>query len=137
MALSVCYCLARLGISQLGDWDVLAFVHRHGVNLTSPEQMARLVGHESTVVSDALDRLLSRKFIERSRPSRGVHLYQTIALPDPERTQCLEYLIRSTQSRSGRLQLTKELKSVTPDLAWPKQVADGQAMDMTERSDYA
>ena len=134
MGLSVHHCLESLGISQLGDWDVLAFVHRHGVNLTTPEQIAWLVGYEGTVVGDALDRLERGKLIQCSRRSRGIHLYRIITLADPERRLCLEYLVRFSESRSGRLQLRNELKSDTPDLARPKEMARGQDR---EGSDYA
>lgn len=134
MELSVHYCLESLGIFHLGDWDVWAFVYRHGVSLISLEQIARLTGYQTTVVAEAMARLERGKFIERSRPSREIHLYRTMALTDLERRRCLEYLIGVSENRSGRLQLTKELKSVTPDLARPKQVAGGQDM---EGSDHA
>jgi hypothetical protein len=119
LALSVHHCLENLGISQLGDWDVLAFVHRHGVSLISLEQIAPLIGHQSNVVGDALNRLERGKFIQCSRSSRGINLYRAMALADPERGRYLEYLFRFSESRSGRLQLARELKSVTAD-ARPK-----------------
>jgi DNA-binding MarR family transcriptional regulator len=57
-----------LGISLLTDWDLLAFVYRHGASLTSTDQIARLIGYESAVVGAALDRLERDKLIERSGP---------------------------------------------------------------------
>lgn len=71
LKLSVCGCLDVLGISLLSEWDVLAFVHRHGASLTSAEQIARLLGYEDSVVESALDRLEREMLIGRSRPSRG------------------------------------------------------------------
>jgi DNA-binding MarR family transcriptional regulator len=113
--MSVHHCLESVGIAQLSDWDVLAFVYRHGVSLTSAEQIARLMGYESGVVGGALDRLERGEIIGRSRPSRGVRFYRAVVLTDPERRRCLEYLISVADSRSGRLLLTRELKSVGPE----------------------
>jgi hypothetical protein len=60
-------CLEGMGISLLSEWDVLVFVYRHGASLTSADQIARLVGYESTVVDGALKRLEREKLMERSR----------------------------------------------------------------------
>jgi hypothetical protein len=129
LGLSVQHSLESLGISQLGDWDVLAFIYRHGVSLASAEQIARLIGYESIFVGDALDRLERGKFIERSRPSRGIRLYRPIVLTDPERRRCLEYLIGFAESRVGRLLLIKELRSVTPESVRSRQMARDQDME--------
>jgi DNA-binding MarR family transcriptional regulator len=72
LQLSVQSCLDGTGISLLSEWDVLIFVYRHGASLTTADQIARLLGYESRVVSDVLDRLEREKLIERSRPSQGV-----------------------------------------------------------------
>ena len=72
-------CLDSMGISLLSQWDVLAFVYRHGASLASSDQIAHLIGYESTVVRAALDRLESENLIERSRPSKGVRFYRILA----------------------------------------------------------
>src|ERR1700724_3709566 len=75
-------CLDSMGISLLSEWDVLAFVYRHGASLASSDQIARLIGYESTVVRAALDRLESENLIERSRLSQGVRFYRILASKD-------------------------------------------------------
>jgi hypothetical protein len=129
LELSVDQCLESVGISQLSDWDVLAFVYRHGVSLTSADQIARLVGYESTVVGRALDRLERGKFINRSRPSRGVRFYRTVAPTDCHRGRCLGYLVGLLESRAGRLAVTKLLKSTRPQSQQEKQLAGIQEME--------
>jgi len=104
--------LDSLGISLLSEWDVLAFVYRHGASLASSDQIARLIGYESTVVRAALDRLEGENFIERSRLSRGVRFYRILASTDAERQRRLQQIISLSQTRVGRLQLAKRL---TPD----------------------
>jgi hypothetical protein len=39
---SIQACLKDMGISLLSEWDMLAFVYRHGPALTSTDQIARL-----------------------------------------------------------------------------------------------
>jgi hypothetical protein len=46
--------------------------------LTSTDQIARLLGYESSVVGDALDRPERQKPIERSRFSRGILLHSVL-----------------------------------------------------------
>jgi DNA-binding MarR family transcriptional regulator len=102
----------NVGISLLCDWDVFAFVYRHVISLTTAEQIARLLGYESAVVGDALDRLESQKLIERSRPSRGVRLYRVTNLKDVEYQRCLQELVSLSESRAGRLELVRQLSPV-------------------------
>ena len=103
-------CLDSLGISLLSEWDVLSFVCRHGASLASSDQIARLIGYESTVVRDALDRLESKNLIERSRPSNGVRFYRILASTDAGRQRCLQQIVSVSETRAGRLLLAKRLK---------------------------
>jgi DNA-binding MarR family transcriptional regulator len=107
---SVQSCLDSMGISLLSEWDVLAFVHRHGASLASSDQIALLIGYESTVVGAALERLESEKLIERSRPSQGVRFYRILASTDAGRQRCLQQIVSLSETRAGRLLLTKQLK---------------------------
>jgi DNA-binding MarR family transcriptional regulator len=108
-------CLEGMGISLLSEWDVLVFVYRHGASLTSADQIARLVGYESTVVDGALKRLEREKLMERSRPSQGVRFYRILASMDAGHRRCLQQLVSLSESRAGRLLLAKRLKPVRSD----------------------
>src|SRR6202049_3262122 len=103
-------CLDSMGISLLSEWDVLAFVYRHGARRASSDQIARLIGYESTVVRAALDRLESENLIERSRPSNGVRFYRILASADAGRQRRLQQIVSLSETRAGRLQLAKRLK---------------------------
>jgi DNA-binding MarR family transcriptional regulator len=128
--LSVSDCLNVLGISLLSEWDVLAFVHCHGVSLTSAEQIARLLGYEDSVVESALDRLERETLIGRSRPSRGVRFYRLAALTERERRRSLEYLIDVSETRGGRLLLRRQLNSIPPESRQKEQPANAQPMEV-------
>jgi len=108
-ALPVQSCLDSMGISRLSDWDVLAFVYRHGASLASIDQIARLIGYESTVVRAAFDRLESQNLIERSRPSQGVRFYRILVSRDAGRQRRLQQIISLSETRVGRLLLAKRL----------------------------
>jgi DNA-binding MarR family transcriptional regulator len=123
MELSVQNCLDGVGISLLCEWDVLLFVYRHGVSLTSANQIAGLIGYESEVVSDVLDRLEREKLIERSRPSQGVCFYRSLASTDAGHRRCIRHLITLSESRAGRLQLVERLKAVWSDSGREKQAS--------------
>jgi DNA-binding MarR family transcriptional regulator len=115
LELTVQSCLVGIGVTLLSEWDVLAFVYRHGASLTSAGQIARLIGYETTVVAGALDRLERQKLIERSRPSHGVHevnFYRISAAADAEHRRCIKQLFGLSESRAGRLLLEKRLKPV-------------------------
>jgi DNA-binding MarR family transcriptional regulator len=105
-------CLESIGISLLCDLDVLAFVYRHGASLTSADQIARLIGYKSAVVSGALDRLEREKLIERSQPSQGVRFYRILASTDAARQGCVQQLVNLSRTRAGRVLLAKQLKPV-------------------------
>ena len=109
--LSIHSCLESMGIFLLNEWDLLAFMHRHRTSLTSAQQIADLVGYDSTEVEAALDRLVREGFIDRSRTSQGVRFYRILILVDAERRRCLQQLVSLSESRSGRLLLTKRLKA--------------------------
>ena len=113
--LSAQSCLETLRIFLLSEWDVLAFVYRHGAILTSADRLARLIAYEGKVVGDALDRLGCEKLVERSRRSQGVRLYRIPASMDAERWRCLQQLVSLTASRAGRLLLANLLRPGRPE----------------------
>jgi DNA-binding MarR family transcriptional regulator len=107
-------CLKSLGISLLGDWDVLVFLYRHQASLTSAEQIARLLGYPTKVVADALGRLESAKLVQRSRSSQGVRFYQLAFLEERRAPEdCLRQLMTMAEKRTGRLLLAKHLGQST------------------------
>jgi DNA-binding MarR family transcriptional regulator len=108
--LAVPGCLDSLGISLLCELDVLDFVYRHGVSLTSADQIARLIGYETSVVSGVLGRLEGKKLIERSPASQGVAFYQILASTSAARQGCIQQLVNLSRTRAGRVLLTKQLK---------------------------
>lgn len=113
--LSVQSCIEGVGISLLSEWDVLNFIYRRRVSLMSIEQIARLIGYESAVVRGAINRLQREKLVEQSRAFRGVSFYRNLAPTDARRGHCLQQLIGLSESRAGRLLLTRQLKSVRLD----------------------
>ena len=102
--------LESMGISLLSEWDMLAFIYRHGSSLGSIDQIARLIGYEAEVVGEALDRLETNKLIERSGPHQGVRLHRLST--DVAHRDCLQQLVNLTGTRGERLLLTKLLKPV-------------------------
>jgi predicted transcriptional regulator len=103
--------LSTLGITDLAEWDVLAFICRHGPSLAGAERIASLIGYSKAAVGSALDSLTAKGFVQRSRNSRGVRLYQFIgAAPDAPRQLALDELMRVAEERPGRLLLIKHLK---------------------------
>ena len=104
-------CLRSLGIACLSDWDVLIFVYRHKANLSSADQLARLLGYSSKVVGVSLDRLESQSLIQRSRYSQGVRFYELAPSVVPVAAEsCLGQLISLSGTRAGRLVLVRLLK---------------------------
>jgi hypothetical protein len=104
-------CLKNLGLSLLGDWDVLVFLYRHQASLASAEQIARLLGHSSKAVGAALERLESQKLIQRSRSSQGVRFYQFVFQKPNQAPECFfRQLMSFADSRSGRLLIVKHLR---------------------------
>jgi MarR family len=120
-------CLESMGISLLSEWDLLAFVYRHGPSLTNTDQIARLIGYESTVVGAALDRLERAKLIERLGPSQGegegVRLHRMRVSTDVRHRQCLQQFVSLSESRDGRPLLTKLLKPVPVEIGASKPSA--------------
>jgi DNA-binding MarR family transcriptional regulator len=110
--LSVQSCLDNMGISRLSEWDVLAFIYRHGVSLTSISRIAHLVGYDITVVAEALDRLERERLIDCSRPSQEVRFYRLRSSTDSVHKYYLQQLIGLSEDRVGRLLLVKRLKTV-------------------------
>ena len=74
-----------MGIFLLSEWEVLAFVYRHTINLTSVDPIARLIGDEGTFVGATLDRLERENLIARSRPSLSACFYRRLARKDAGR----------------------------------------------------
>ena len=95
--------LKTLGIESLCQWDVLVFLYRHQSSLVSAEHIARFLGYATAEVVAALDSLESSGFVERSRVSQGVRLYQLTAPADPPRRDALERLLPFVDSHTGRL----------------------------------
>ena len=124
--LSVQGLLESVGISLLSEWDVLAFVYRHGVSLTSIGQIASLVGYENGVVASALDRLEREKLIERSRPSQEVCFYRIFASMDAERQHCLQQLLSQSEGRAGRLLLAKRQAPLRSESGRKEQPAESR-----------
>ena len=117
--------LQSIGITGLCDWDVLVFLYRHPTSLASVEQIARFVGCPGNEVGDALDKLDSRGLIKRSRTSQDARMYQFVyseALLAPE--SCFRQLLALSESRTGRLLLSKKLKR---QRVGPRLVREGSA----------
>ncbi len=101
--------LDMLGISLLCEWDVLIFLRRHNASLTSAEQIAALLGYGKTAIAAALVKLESIGMAQRSRSSRGLHMYR-FEPPEDSRHGCLLELIGLAERRTGRLLLTAILQ---------------------------
>ena len=106
--------LEALQIRHLAEWDVLAFIYRHGTNLASADYIARLLGYGKAVVGAALDSLTSTGLVRRSRTSHGVRLYQiATSIPDDPRRRYLEELMNLTEERRGRILLIAHLRQAS------------------------
>jgi hypothetical protein len=101
--------LKSLGVATLSEWDILAFLCRHGASLTSAAEIALLVGGTKAGVSAVLERLTSLELIQRSRGSQGVRLYQSSIPTDPLRCSCLTALLSLAENRDGRMLLLQHL----------------------------
>ena len=106
-------CLESVGISHLSEWDVLAFLYRHGACLIRADHIARLTGHELAVVGTALHQLECGKIIEPSPSSQGVRLYRIVTSMDAGRQRALQQLVRLSETRAGRVLLQQQLKPVS------------------------
>jgi hypothetical protein len=105
-------CLESLGISHLIEWDILVFVQRHGISLTSAQRLALLLGCEITAVEGALNRLAREKLIERSRTSQGARFFRIPRSTDPERRYSFEQLVTVSESRAGRLLVRNQMNAL-------------------------
>jgi hypothetical protein len=101
--------LKALGISQLSEWDALAFLYRHGTSLIGAAQIAQLLGGNQAEVSAALNRLETLGLLQRSRGSGGIRLYRFSVPKDPFCYSCLVELMSLAEKRTGRLLLLKHL----------------------------
>jgi DNA-binding transcriptional ArsR family regulator len=99
--------LKTLGVSRLSEWDVLAFLDRHGTNLVSAEQIARLLGYDKATVGAALDAVTSTGLVERSRSSQGVRLYRLPPIVDSVQNHSFIELMNIARTRGGRIQLIR------------------------------
>jgi DNA-binding MarR family transcriptional regulator len=106
--------LEHMGITLLSEWDMLAFIYRHGPTLTTTHQIARLTGYESAVVAAALDRLESQKLIERVGNPERTRLHRIVVSADIER-RWIRQFVSLSQTRAGRLLLTKLLRPIRSD----------------------
>ena len=108
--------LNTLGIAQLAEWDVLAFIHHHGTSLASAEKIAALVGYTRIVVGSALESLTAKGLVQRSRHSHSVRFYQSAEMPpgDPLRI-ALEGLVKIADDRRGRLLMVTHLRQAALD----------------------
>ena len=102
--------LKTLGIDSLLQWDALAFVYRHRTSLVGADAIAHLLGYANDPVVAALDVLETLGFVERSRATHGVRLYQFTLPPDSPRSDCFEHLAALADSRAGRLRLLRVLR---------------------------
>jgi hypothetical protein len=102
--------LEALHIRHLAEWDVLAFIYRHGTNLAGADHIARLLGYGKAVVGAALDSLTSTGLVKRSRNSHGARLYQIAPVIPGDRGPYLEEMMKRTEGRRGRIVLISLLR---------------------------
>jgi hypothetical protein len=103
--------LGTLGIVDLAEWDVLAFVHNHGTSLSSAEKISTLVGSTKAVVGAALESLTAKGLVKRSRNSRGVRIYQSVVgFPGDPAQLALQEMLKVAEDRHGRLLLISHLR---------------------------
>ena len=99
--------LVTARIASRQHWDMLVFLYRHRTSLVSAEHIARLLGYATGEVVDVLEHLGSLGFVERSRASRGVRLYQFTAPANTPPGAACHRLMRCADSRAVRLLLAK------------------------------
>jgi hypothetical protein len=100
--------LATLGVNSLYDWDTLVFLYRHHASLLSAEQIARMIGQDTSAVIAAVAALESLGLVKRSRTSQGVRLYQFTAPSDPGRGGAFAQIVSISNGRAVRLFLAKQ-----------------------------
>jgi predicted transcriptional regulator len=104
--------LEMLGISLLCEWDVLVFLYRHRIILTTAGQIAALLGYGKAPVAAALEKLESIGLAQRSRSSRALHIYR-FEPPADSRYGCLLELMSLAEKRTGRLLLVTILRRIS------------------------
>ena len=102
--------LKTLGVESLCQWDVLVFLYRHQTSLAGVELIANLLGYAIETAVAALDFLESRRLVQRSRVSQNVRLYQFTVPSDRLRGDAFARLLALTDSRAGRVLLSKKLR---------------------------
>ena len=106
--------LETLDISAVAEWDVLAFLHRHGTTIANSVHLVHLIGYNQSVVESALDKLTRAGLIQGSLGSDGiVGLYKFISLDTPARQNSFEALMKMADQRNGRLQLIRALRRLS------------------------
>jgi hypothetical protein len=105
--------LKTLGVSLLSEWDVLAFLDRHGTNLVSAETIAHLLGYDKGTVGAALDAVTSTGLVQRSRSSQGVRLYRLPPIIDSAQNYSFIELMNIARTRGGRIQLIRTFQKRT------------------------
>jgi hypothetical protein len=109
--------LETLNISGIAEWDVLAFLHRHGTTIESTAHMVRLIGYSQSVIESALDSLTRARLIQGARGLDGIGLYKLVPPDTPARQDCLDALIKMSERRSGRVQLIGALRKASNNRA--------------------
>jgi DNA-binding MarR family transcriptional regulator len=107
--------METLGIRSIAEWDVLAFLHRHGTSLASAELISGLLGYPRAIVGSALDSLTSAGLVERSRRDLGVRVYR-LALREVSDAlrHSLRELMTIAKDRQGRLLLVRYFQAEQP-----------------------
>lgn len=103
--------LSTLGIVNLAEWDVLAFIYSHGASLAGAEKIASLLGYTKVIVRSMLESLTGKGLVERSRASRSMRLYRpVIPAPGSPMRLALDNLLKVAEDRQGRLLITGQLR---------------------------
>jgi DNA-binding MarR family transcriptional regulator len=102
--------LKTLGITSLCQWDVLVFLYYHQTSLLGANLIAHLLGYASDPVVAALEGLVFRELVERSRVSQVARLYQFTVPSDPQRRDAWTALLPLASHRAGRLRLAQHLR---------------------------
>jgi hypothetical protein len=102
--------LEILDISAIAEWDVLAFLHRHGTTIAGGVYLVRMIGYNQSMIESALDKLTRSGLIQGSRGSDGIGLYKSIPLDTPARQNSFEALIKLADQRNGRLHLIRAVR---------------------------
>ena len=108
--------LEMVQISQLSEWDVLMFLHRHGTSLASAPQIALLLGQDSSTIGTALERLEALGLVQPSRSNGGVRFYRFVTPANSDRRESVEQLLTLSAKRAGRLIVVRRLRECAQSL---------------------